>query len=376
MNGKDWPMVLRYLIEKEFKQMLRNRVLPAVFVVLPLAMMQMVPRVASQEVKNLKLAVVDHDHTTLSARLTQKLGASTFFRLEAVPESYKEAVKMVDTNHADIVVEIARGFGKHLEGSGGGSDVMVVANGVNGVKSALGTSYIQQILAGYSRELRHERGVEGANKGLQMKPRFLFNTRLDYKPYMIPALLALLLVITVGFLPALNIVMEKEKGTIEQINVTPVGRADFILSKLIPYWAVGLSVTFYGLALGGLIYGVWPAGGLWGITLATTLFILVVSSLGLIVSNFSDTLQQAALTMFFFVVIFVLMSGMISPVQSMPAWAKAVAAANPLYYFIDLMRVLYLKGSAVAEARAPLLALCAFIAALWPVAIFSYRKRD
>ena len=367
-------MVLSFLIEKEFRQMLRNRVLPIVFVMLPLGMMQMVPRIASQEVKNLKLCIVDYDRSSLSNRLVHKLGASTFFRLVAVPDSYDEALRMVDTNKADIIAQISRGFEKDLVMGANTQHVMVVSNGVNGVKSSLGTAYISQIMADYSAQLRQESGISLANAGLQAHPRFLFNDALDYKPYMIPALIALLLVITVGFLPALNIVIEKERGTIEQINVTPVGRFDFIFSKLIPYWAVGLFILVYAMLLGQFIYGIWPVGSFWNIVFATTLFILVVSSLGLIVSNYSETLQQASLTMFFFVVIFVLMSGMISPVESMPDWAKWLTTVNPLRYYIDLMRTLYLKGSTLIQTFQPVIALCVMIIVLWPIAILSYKK--
>ena len=184
----------------------------------------------------------------------------------------------------------------------------------------------------------------------------------------------MLLILLVGFLPALNIVGEKEKGTIEQINVTPVGKFDFILSKLIPYWVVGLLVLGYSMVLARLIYGQEPVGNIWVIFLFATLFILVVSSMGLIVSNYSDTTQQAALVMFFFLVIFILLSGLITPVTSMPEWAKAFTRINPLRYFIEAMRTLYLKGSNLYELRHHFYALSVYAAAMWIWAIRSYQK--
>lgn len=204
-------------------------------------------------------------------------------------------------------------------------------------------------------------------------PRYLYNTNLDYKFFMIPGLMAMFLILLVGFLPALNIVGEKEKGTIEQINVTPVGKFDFILSKLIPYWAVGLLVLGYSMVLARLIYGQEPVSNICVIFLFATLFILLVSSMGLIVSNYSDTTQQAALVMFF-LVIFILQSGLITPVSSMPEWAKAFTRINPLRYFIEAMRTLYLKGSSLYELRHHFYTLSFYAAAMWIWAIRSYQK--
>ena len=167
---------------------------------------------------------------------------------------------------------------------------------------------------------------------------------------------------------------EKERGTIEQINVTPVGRFDFIFSKLIPYWCVGLFILTYAMLLSWLLYGLVPAGSVGLIYLFATLFILVVSCLGLIVSNYSDTTRQAALVMFFFLVIFILMSGLLTPVGSMPAWARALTCLNPLRYFIESMRMLYLKGSTFADLSPQFWTLGAYAAGVWTWAIASYRK--
>lgn len=377
-------MILHYLIEKEVKQMMRNIVLPIVFVLLPVAMMNMVPRVATQEVKNLTVAVVDCDRSTLSARLTEKIDASAYFRVSARPSTYREALSEVERGRADLICEIEPRFERNLV-SRGRCDVLISANAVNGMKAGLGSSYLAQTVADYAASLAAGRGIaaSGAGAGVDasaiapfsVQPRYVYNASLDYKVFMIPAIMAMLLVLIVGFLPALNIVGEKEKGTIEQINVTPIGRTEFILSKLIPYWGVGLCILAYAMLLARLLYGIVPEGSVALIFLFSTVFILLVSSLGLIVSNYSDTTQQAALVMFFFLVIFILMSGLITPVASMPRWARALTCANPLRYFIEVMRMLYLKGSTLCELRHHFLILAAFTLVLWAWAIGSYRKR-
>ncbi len=186
----------------------------------------------------------------------------------------------------------------------------------------------------------------------------------------------MLLILIVGFLPALNIVGEKEKGTIEQMNVTPVTKGDFIMSKLIPYWIVGLLIFSYAMLMGYVFHGVAPAGSLWLIYLCAIIFILVVSSFSLIVSNYSDTTQQAALVMFFFLVIFILMSGLLTPVVNMPEWAQKITLVNPLRYYIDAMRTLYLKGSSLQELSSNYIAMSIYAVVVGIWAIVSYRKTN
>lgn len=191
---------------------------------------------------------------------------------------------------------------------------------------------------------------------------------------MVAAIISLLLILTVGFLPALNIVGEKEKGTIEQINVTPIGRFEFIFSKMIPYWCVGIIMLFLAMGAAKGIHGIAPAGGIPAILAVTSLFILVVSCLGFIVSNYSDTIQQAALVMFFFLVIFLLLSGLLTPVTSMPQWAQTITEFNPMRYYIEPMRMIYIKGSNLSELMPYLRRLTLMAAVLWAWAIISYRK--
>lgn len=368
-----------FLIEKEFKQMMRNIILPKVFVMLPLALVTIMPFAATQEVKNLTVTVVDNDHSQWSERLVHKMAASRYFTLNATAPSYGKALRNVEAGRSDFIVEIEPGFERNLIRDGM-SHVLVSANAVNGVKAGLGSSYLAQIIASYSAELREEHGLSAGDvtmaQGFDIVPRYLFNGTLDYKRFMIPALMAMLLILTVGFLPALNIVGEKERGTIEQMNVTPVGRFEFILSKLIPYWCVGLVMLAYAMSLAYVIHGHVPAGSIGVIFLFATVFILVVSSLGLIVSNYSDTTRQAALTIFFFLVIFILMSGLLTPVAGMPSWAKAITTLNPLRYFIEAIRALYLKGSTLHDLMPHFLKLTAFAVATWGWAIYSYRKNS
>lgn len=368
-------MIIRYLIEKEFKQMMRNIILPVVFVMLPVVMMNMVPRVATQEIKNLTFCVIDNDHSTLSSRLTRKIASTDMFHQCAVTQSADEAIGVMKSGEADFIIEIEPDFEKRLVKSGTAA-VMIKANATNGIKAGLGQSYLTHIISDFASEINIEdQAAEHTQAAMPTATsRFLYNTRLDYKLFMVPAIISLLLILLVGFLPALNIVGEKEKGTIEQINVTPVSRFHFILSKMIPYWCVGIVILLFSMLLGRAFHGIVPAGSIGLTLLFSTLYILVVSCLGLIVSNHSSTTQQASLVMFFFLVMFILLSGLLTPITGMPQWAKAITILNPMRYYIEAMRMIYIKGSSIADLLPQLTALCVMTIATGAWAIGSYRK--
>lgn len=210
-------------------------------------MMNVVPRIATQEVKNLNITVIDCDHSTLSSRLIQKLQASEFFNLYTICPNYEKAYALLEEGKVDFIVTIENEFEHNLYRTGG-ADVMVTVNAVNGMKGGLGNAYLTQIMMQYARQLTADNGTM-AKPPVNVEPRYLFNASLDYKPYMIPALMAMTLILLVSFLPALNVVGEKERGTIEQINVTPVSRIEFILSTMIPYWTIGIFIVGFSMIL-------------------------------------------------------------------------------------------------------------------------------
>jgi ABC-2 type transport system permease protein len=204
----------------------------------------------------------------------------------------------------------------------------------------------------------------------------LYNKGQNYKLFMIPALLAIVMMLMTGFLPTLNIVGEKEAGTIEQINVTPVSKWAFILAKLIPYWIIALFVVTVCLLLAWAIYGITPAGPVWLVYLLAMLLALFFSSFGLIVSNYSDTMQQAIFVMWFFVVLLMLLSGLFTPTRSMPALAYASTYINPMHYFIEAIRTVFIRGGSVQHIWHQLLALTAIGLFMASWAVQSYKKNS
>lgn len=352
-------MTLRYLIEKEFKQLARNSFLPRLILLFPCMMMLIIPWAATLEIEDLRIVIIDNDHSPSSERLVHRIEASPYFKLTGLPDTYRDGLEAIEKDRADMLLEIPRGFEKE-QVNGRPASALVAVNAVNGTKGGLGSSYLNQILA------------PAGNTSI----RYLFNPHLEYKNYMVPALMTMLLVLLCGFLPALNVVGEKEAGTIEQINVTPVSRFTFILSKLFPYWLIGFIVLNLCMLLAWLVYGLTPSGNIFCIYIATIVFTFVVSGLGLVISNYSATMQQAMFVMWFCMLIFILMSGLFTPISSMPQWAQCITYANPLRYFMEIMRMVYLKGSSLTDILPQLGTLAIFATVLYLWAIVSYKKQQ
>ena len=345
-------MTLKYLIQKEFLQIRRNAFLPRLIVMFPIVIMCVMPWVMQMEVKNIVVDVVDIDHTVESQRLVQQIAASNYFIFGGQKSTYAEAMKDIEKGRADVILEIRDG--KYL----------IAANAVNGTKGSMGSAYLSQIVsAPFS--------ASSATSVLT-----LYNKQQNYKLFMIPALFAIVMMLMTGFLPTLNIVGEKEAGTIEQINVTPVSKWSFILAKLIPYWLIALFVITVCLLLSWLVYGITPAGPVWLIYVLAMLLALFFSSFGLIVSNYSDTMQQAMFVMWFFVVSIMLLSGLFTPTRSMPQWAYLTTYINPMHYFIDAIRTVFIRGGGLHETAHQVLALAGIGTLMGCWAVQSYKKNS
>lgn len=373
--------MLKYLLEKEFKQIMRNKFIPKMIIAMPLFMMLIMPWAANQEVTNIRLTVVDNDRSVISDELVRKVVSSGYFIFQSVSDGSEEALRDVDAGKADIILDIPDGFEKDLQ-TERVAGVMISSNSVNGTKGILGSSYLSTIVNDFATSLSEEMMMSqpvvtsSVGKSFRIMPQYKFNPHLDYKVFMVPAIMVMLLTMITGFLPAFNIVGEKEAGTIEQINVTPASRMQFILAKLIPYWCIGLIVFTLCMLLAVFVYSLIPVGSLLTIYLFAVVYIVAVSGMGLVVSNYSDTMQQAMFVMFFFIMIFLLMSGLLTPVASMPDWAQYITIFNPLKYFISVMRMVYLKGSGFAELVPYFLSLCGFAVVFNAWAILGYRKRS
>lgn len=369
---------LKFLLQKEFRQIFRDPAILRIIFMMPVIQLLILPWAADYEIKNIRLTVSDKDHSTYSRELISKITASGYFQLVHYSSSYKESFEQIESDNADLILEIPVSFEKQLVKEEEAS-LFIASNAINGVKGGLGAAYLRSILQDYNREVRL--------KWMQL-PRFSpqtqievtsanwFNPFMNYKYFMVPGILVLLLTMVGANLTAINIVKEKEIGTIEQINVTPVKKVHFILAKLIPFWILGMIVLTLGLLISRVFYGIVPAGGFFPIYVFAAVYLLAVLGLGLLISTYATTQQQAMLISFFLMMIFVLLGGLYTAIDSMPVWAQWITKFNPVSYFIEVMRMVVLKGSQLADIKNQLLAMAGFAVVLNGWAIFNYRKRS
>lgn len=368
---------LKFLIEKEFKQIARNAIIPKMIVGYPVLVLLIFPWAINFEVKNIKIDAVDNCKSVYSQRLINKINASAYFTLNDVPTDYNGAFKNVEKGKADIVLEIPVSFDTDLVKEQG-AHVRISANAANSTQGLQGSNYLTQIMNDFSQEIRDELAPamqQSHTPRIEIAPDYRYNKELDYKVFMLPAFIVLMITLICGILPALNIVEEKETGTIQQINTTPVSKFNFILAKLIPFWTIGIIILSISFLLVWIVYGLIPTGSFLSLYTASVIFIIGISGMGIIISNYSETLQQASFLVMFFILIIILLSGMFTPVSSMPGWAQVVTHANPLTYFIKIMRLVYLKGSGLRDIFQPMAILIVFAAILNTWAVLSYRKR-
>ncbi len=369
--------VLRFLLEKEFRQIFRDPAILKMMLIMPVVQLILLPLAANYEVKNVLLAVVDHDHSSLSGQMIEKITASGYFQLTGFTQRYEDALLLVEKDKADIILEIPPKFEATLLREEE-APLMISVNAVNGARANIGAGYLTAILQDYNRQIRQKwlrlpRLPDQPQ--IEITTANWFNPYMNYRKFMVPGIIVILLTMVGAFLTALNIVREKEIGTIEQINVTPVKKQYFILGKLIPFWVMGMMVLTIGLVVARIFYGIVPVGNIGLLYLFSAVYLLAVLGLGLLVSTYAHTQQQAMLISFFLMMIFILLSGLFTPIESMPGWAKTVTQFNPVTYFIEVIRMVVLKGSGFSDIARNLGIMCIFAVALNVWAVVNYRKR-
>lgn len=367
---------IKFLLQKEFKQIFRNRIIIAMVTAVPVIQLLILPFAADFEMKHINVVAVDQDHSSASRQLIEKIPASGYFRLVGYAASSKAAMRWIEEDKADLLIDIPPFFARDLYRNER-PVVLVAANAINGANAGLGTSYLLNILQDFNERLRLRMTgatLSGMPPGMEIIPLYWFNPLLNYRLLMVPGILAMLVTLIGGFLSTLNLVREKEVGTIEQINVTPIKKHHFIIGKLVPFWILGIVVFSLGLVVARLAYGIVPQGSVLLLYAGVALYLLLILGFGLLISTYCQTQQQAMLIMFFFMMVFILMSGLFTPLDVLPRWAHLVAALNPLSYLIEIMRMIILKGSHLKDILPQLGTMALFALVLNGWAILHYRK--
>ncbi len=368
---------IKFLIQKEFLQIFRNKGLLPLLFVAPMIQLLILPLAADYEVKNISISIVDHDHSTYSQSLISAISSSGYFKNGDYSSSFKESLTQIEQDKADIILEIPYGFEKNLVQEGG-EKLFVAVNAINGVKAGLGAAYLTKIINQFNAKIRMmwiATSRFNSSPVIDVVSSNWFNPHMNYKYFMVPGILAVLVTMISSYVCALNIVKEKEIGTIEQINVTPIKKIHFILGKLIPFLIIGLIVFSVGLfAVGRLVYGISPVGSIALLYAFLFIYLIALLGFGLLISTYSDTQQQAMSIAFFFMMLFMLMSGLFTSIESMPPWARVIAQSNPVTYFIQVLRMIVLKGSNFNDIKIHFLVITIFAIGLNGWAVFNYKK--
>ncbi len=366
-----------FIIQKEFKQIFRNKgMLPIIFI-LPIIQLVILSNAATFEIKNIKFSYIDHDKSSFSRELIKKFDASTYFNVLTDFSSNKEATAAMLKGTVDVILEIPIHFERDLL-KNKQTDLSLIINAIDGAAAGVENVYINQIIQQFNKNARVEliqtSGLKNSPIIIESIPSFWFNKTLNYKTFMVPGILVLLVTMITLFLSGMNIVREKEIGTLEQINVTPIKKHQFIIGKLFPFFVIALVLLTVGLMIAKVLFNVPIIGSLALMYFYTSIYILVILGIGLFISNFTDTQQQAMFISWFFMVIFILMSGLFTPIESMPSWAQFLTEFNPIRYFVEVMRMVMLKGASLTDITPQLIKTFLYAIIMNGLAVISYKK--
>lgn len=374
---------LLFLLRKEFRQIRRNRFMIRAIIAVPILQMLIFVPAITFEIKRIDLAVIDNDRSQASRELVSKLTGSSFFVVTATPATVTEAESMLLSGDADIALVIPPDFSRGLAGVTT-PRLQVLADAVNASTAQLSWSYITSVIRDFNREVIISTGMIPANMaairtgslpGISVSPRYWYNPKLNYKYYMLPGMLVILITVIGLMMIGLNLVREKESGTIEQINVTPIMKWQLIVSRIILFFIIGLFDLVLGLGIGWLAFNIPFEGSLLLFFACAAIFLVAVLGLALFFSTMASTQQQFLFIAFFFVMVFILMSGIFTPTESMPLWAQQFNLVNPVAYLMRINRMVMLKGSGFSEIMRDMAMLTILALSYLSLAIRAYRKR-
>lgn len=371
--------IIRHLLEKEFIQIFRNRAMLPIIFLMPVIQLLILSFAATYELKEVDFIIVDQDQSELSRTISSKFQATGYFTLNEVLFEEDKAIQKLDAGLAKLVIIIPNHSNTHMN-EGDAVPVQLIIDAVDGSQAGLIQSYANSILMDVNSyfapqfEIQNSSANESKLTQIQLIPRNWYNPNLDYLTYMVPGILVVLVSMIGLFLSGMNIVREQELGTIEQLNVTPIGKTQFMVGKLLPFWVIGMFDLLIGLALARYGFQIPFLGSLWLILFVAGIYLIVVQALGLLISTVTHTQQQAMFIAWFLAVIFILLGGLFTPIESMPEWAQNMTYVNPIAYFIKIMRMVLLKGAGWMEIQSMVYGLSLMGLGLMLIAVNRYKK--
>ena len=352
----------------EVLHVVRDRATLAQVLVVPVLQLIVLSNAATFSVRDTPAIVIDHDRTAMSRGLVSRLASSGHFAVTGA-SSYRESEDSLLHGYATVVVTIPEGFEASIR-SARMSPLQLTINAEKGSAAMVVQGYLRAILEQYAGEL------SATGPPIDIRARAWFNPALNYQHYMVPGILVSLVTLIGTLLTAQNIAREKELGTLEQLNVTPITRAQFITAKLLPFWVLALLIFAIGLVVGWLVFDIPMRGSLALLFASAGLYLVVALAMGLWISTLVDTQQQAMFVTFSVMMVYLLMSGLFTPIDSMPRWVQIASDATPIKHFVIVSRGILMKGAGLADLARPLTFLAFFTAVMLPLAVLMYRKRQ
>lgn len=372
--------IIQFLLQKEFLQIFRNKAMLPIIFVIPVVQLLVLSFAATYELKEANFALIDRDQSITSRELVSKLQATGYFILENEFTSEEEALIHLEKGEFAFIVHIPKNFQQSLS-SKTATNIQLVIDAVDGSVANLINSYVSSIVRDFSVEKSAVIGLTRPQntplptiKQISTQAINWYNPNLDYITYMVPGILVILVSMIGLFLSGMNIVREREIGTIEQLNVTPITKFQFMIGKLVPFWVIGMFDLLLGLALARFGFQIPFLGSLTTILIIAGIYLVLIQALGLFISTITDTQQQAMFIAWFIIVVFILMGGLFTPIESMPMWAQKITLANPIAYFIKIMRMVLLKGAGWKEVYGMVLIISAMAAGLLAISVNRYKK--
>ena len=367
---------LFYVLQKEFIQVRRDKVMLRMIIMLPIVQMLVLVYASTYDLKNVNIFLVDKDMSSTSRQLASKIDASPFFTINNTSFNPEEGENEILNNRDDMVLVIQKGFERDLMREDK-AKLQLLVNAIDGQSAQIGYFYAASVIGDFNKHIIAEwKGLPDFKPPYQINTpsRFWYNSELEYKWYMAPGVLALLVTLIGLNLSSTSLVKEKEQGTIEQLNVTPIKKIQFLAGKLIPFVVIALFDLSFGLFLARMVFNLPIVGNLGLVFGFGVLYLIGILGLGLFVSTVANTQQQVMFVTFFFMMIFILMSGIFTPVESMPQWAQLIDQANPVYHFMRVLRMVILKGSHFEDLIHEFVALCILGITFLTLALKRYRK--
>jgi ABC-2 type transport system permease protein len=369
-----------YLAQAEVLHIVRDRILLAQVLVVPVVQLLILSNAATFEIRNTPIHVVDLDRTTASRGVVSHLAANGHFEVVDATPSLERADEGLLRGTVSMVVVIPHDFEASIVRTGVGQ-VQLSVNAEKGSAAGIVQTYATRVLTQYAGELGSElrrtspRWGPSSGGPIDVRVRPRYNETQNYKHYMVPGILVALMTMIGTLLSAQNIAREKELGTLEQLNVTPITRGEFIIAKLLPFWVLGLIELSLGLVVGRLVFGIPMQGSIPLLYGVAAVYLAVALGIGLWVSALVETQQQAMFVTFFIVNIYLLMSGLFTPIDSMAPWVQRVSEINPVRHFVTISRAILMKGAGPAEIAQPFFILLGTAAVVLTIAVRQYHKR-